>query len=162
MVDRVCKEPSTLSFAVDLARATSATRELATAVGSRARVESVVGRRYFDTEVFMRVRATPAQTAAVRADLDRDPDVLRVTFVSHADAYRAFKRLFAGQHQLIQQESPAGLPESFQLVLREGASRSDVAARYEAKPGVDQVIRQPTSGVTLAEACAVRKQFGDV
>ena len=85
----------------------------------------------------MQVKATAAETDSVRGALEQDPDVDKVTFLSHRDAYNEFKRLFADQPELIQSESPdgSGLPESFELVLGAGASASAVTTRYETAPG---------------------------
>ena len=158
--DRACSEPTIVSFGVKLS-AGSAEAALARDVGAGATTEPVDMRAVDDAEVFMRVRATQAQTAAVAEALRSDSDVVRYRFIDHAAAFNDFKRLFADQPKLIQSEAPdgSGLPESFQLVLRVGASTPALTARYEQLGGVDQVIT-PNRNASLAEACAFLHSFG--
>jgi hypothetical protein len=154
LADRACGEPAILSFGVRLAAGNSEAT-LARDVGAEATIAPVDARATDDAEVFMQVKATPAETDAVHAALDQDPDVVRATYVTHQDAFNEFKRLFADQPRLIQSEAPdgSGLPESFQLVLREGASTSGLTTRYDQLSGVDQVIT-PNRTASLAQACA--------
>jgi FtsX extracellular domain len=141
LVNRACTDSATRGYVVTLTDSTpAAQRELASELGPGAtvrpsRIEPP------QTEVFMKVRATPGQTAAVTGKLEADPDVVDYRFLSHADAYDEFQRLFADQPMLTESEPAdgSGLPESFRLELRNGASPGAVAARYEELPGVDTV-----------------------
>ena len=154
LVDRACNEPAITSYAVRLAAGARASA-LADVVGTGGTTVTVSPRSGTDAEIFMQVKATAAETDSVRGALEQDPDVDKVTFLSHRDAYNEFKRLFADQPELIQSESPdgSGLPESFELVLGAGASASAVITRYEQLPGVDTVIT-PSRTASLAQLCA--------
>jgi cell division transport system permease protein len=115
-------------------------QHLTRAVGSAAKVIRRAGQEGdYDVEFFMQVHAPEAQALAFQGLLARDPDVAKYQFLNHADAYEEFKKLFANQPTLIKNETPAGLPESFRVLVRDGASRAAVVRRYEHQPGVDQV-----------------------
>jgi hypothetical protein len=134
---RACADPSTRSFAVALARTDpDAQRQLTTAVGAAATVQPR-GRADDDVEIFMQVKASDRQIQKVRDQIATDPDILKYRFLNHNDAYNEFKRLFSEQPALIQHETPAGLPTSFRLTIRDAVSGSRVANRYQHVPGVD-------------------------
>ena len=136
---RVCGDLSTRVFGIELARTVPhAISRLASAIGTTATVQSL-GTPNVDSEIFMQVHATAAQVAAVRARIAHDPDVIKDTFLDHRAAYAEFKRLFHDQPVLIENETPQMLPESFRIELRDGASASQAAARYQGLPGVQSV-----------------------
>src|SRR6476646_9020999 len=66
-----------------------------------------------ELEIFMQVKASDRQIAAVRDQLKTNPNVKSQRFFNHEDAYREFKKLFADQPVLVENETPAGLPTSF-------------------------------------------------
>jgi len=109
-------------------------------VGGQATVFDVSYYFGVDMEVFLRVGASDAQVAAVRARLESDPDIAFVRFVSRADAYAIFKKDFADQPRLIQGTKPSDLPVSFRVDLAPGASLPSTAARYNSVDGVDTVV----------------------
>jgi hypothetical protein len=136
---RTCADPSMRSFAVQLAQPSSADlAQLTATIGATASVQSFITRAP-DAEIFMEVKATDAQVLAVKTDLAHEPDVTKITFLDHQAAYREFKKLFADQPVLIQDETPASLPESFRIELRTGLPTSGLLGRLEHLPGVTQV-----------------------
>ena len=140
---QVCADPSIRSFAITLARAVpDADQQLTAATRTHATVLPI--RHVSDIEVFMSLTAPQAAVAAIRDVVAIDPDVVKHTFVDHHAAFEEFKRLFADQPLLIENETPAGLPESFRVDVRDGASITSVAARYQDLPGVKQVITRST------------------
>jgi FtsX extracellular domain len=164
LLARVCATPPSYVYAVGLSRvAADPLGPLVSAIGAKATVQSMglgSGRKGFDAEVFMRVRATPRQLDALRAAIDHDPDVTKFTFVSHQAALAEFKKLFADQPVLITNTTASQLPESFRLVVRDGGSLDDLARRYRALPGVDEVTTASTAPLagyaflSLADACS--------
>ncbi len=134
-----CADRSTRGFTVELAEDSGARPRLTAAVGTRGKV---VPSKLPDAEIeiFMKLKASPAQTAALRDALADDADVTKITFLDHQAAFREFKSMFADQPVLIEGESPETLPESFRIQTREGVDDARIAARYEPHPGVDQVI----------------------
>jgi cell division protein FtsX len=127
-------------LAVELDRSVVARlQQLIAAVGSTATVKAFVpnGRSaYDDVEIFMNLKACNAQIVAVRRAVERDPDIESFRFLTKADAFEEFKRLFKDQPSLIEHTTASELPVSFQLRVRDGMSPSAVASRYAPFAGV--------------------------
>ena len=102
-----------------------------------------------DFEVFMRPRATSTEVAAVRSALRSDAGVRQFRFLSHADAYREFTRLFRGQSGLITSTSAADLPESFRVKSRSARSSQRTKRRLTPFAGVDEVNLPSDCGRSL-------------
>jgi len=144
---------STRGYAVALAEPVSdSRRQLAARLGDDVTVLPSEYRKP-QPEIFMRVKATAEEAQAVKTRLDRDTDVATFQFLDHKAAYEEFKRLFADQADLIGSEPAdgSGLPESFRIELREGASPADIARRYGNLPGVD-MVNVPSSRSVLPVA----------
>ncbi|HTK16026.1 MAG TPA: permease-like cell division protein FtsX [Acidimicrobiia bacterium] len=141
---RVCRDAATRSYGVELSRKVpKALRGLIAAVGTTATVQPI-GKQGVDIEVFMDVGAPSAQIDAVRARIESDPDVIKYTLIDHEKALQEFRRLFAGNPNLIAATPASSLPESFRLVVRHGASVPAVASRFERLPGVGSAGTQST------------------
>jgi hypothetical protein len=140
---RVCSNPSTRSFAVTLAHAPASLDELTAAIGTDAAVLSfatVVS----DVEIFMRLTAPAAEVAAVRDQIASNSDIVKSTFIDHQAAFEEFKKLFADQPVLIENETPEGLPESFRLDVRDGVPLDQFEPLFKNMPGVNYVIVRNT------------------
>jgi cell division transport system permease protein len=92
-----------------------------------------------ELEIFMQVKAPDNHINAVKAQLKSDPNVKSYRFLTHQDAYNEFKRLFADQPVLVQNETPAGLPTSFRVVPTKPQLTSVIAAEFKNVPGVSAV-----------------------
>ena len=92
-----------------------------------------------ELEIFMQVKASPAQIKAVTTQLKSDPNVKSSRFLTHQDAYNEFKRLFADQPVLVENETPAGLPTSFRVVPIKPQLTSVIAGEFQNVPGVSAV-----------------------
>jgi len=92
-----------------------------------------------ELEIFMQVKATDSQINAVKAQLKSDPNVKSSRFLTHQDAYNEFKRLFADQPVLVENETPAGLPTSFRVVPIKPQLTSVIASEFQNVPGVSAV-----------------------
>jgi cell division protein FtsX len=95
-----------------------------------------------DAEIFMKVDATPRETAALRTTLAHDPDIASFRYISTTDAYEIFKSEFSDQPELVQGTKLGDLPQSFRLNVALGRSVEKVADRYRIDAGVDTVIQQ--------------------
>jgi len=94
-----------------------------------------------ELEIFMNVKASPAQVEELRAQLDNDKDLVQsYRFLSHQDAYEEFKRIFRDQPALIESTTPEVLPESFRVVPVRNELTEEVKNKYETAPGVQQVV----------------------
>jgi cell division transport system permease protein len=92
-----------------------------------------------ELEIFMKVSASKSQTQAVADQLNADPNVKSVRFLNHQDAYNEFKKLFADQPVLVENETPEGLPESFRVVPKTPQLTTTIGNTFENVPGVDQI-----------------------
>lgn len=121
--------------------------DLTEAIGNNAKVYSLRDRfGAWDAEIFMKVDATPAETAALQTRLDHDPDIRSVRHISVNDAYDIFKEEFRDQPALVRGTKPSDLPQSFRVVLEPGRSVANFADRYYVA-GVDTVITQQASSL---------------
>jgi cell division transport system permease protein len=92
-----------------------------------------------ELEIFMQVKASEKQIAAVRQQLDANPNVKSQRFLNHQDAYNEFKKLFADQPVLVENETPEGLPTSFRVVPVKPELTASISNEFENVPGVDQI-----------------------
>ena len=60
-------------------------------------------------------------------------------FLDHDDAYREFKKLFADQPVLVENETPEGLPTSFRVVPIKPQLTTTIGNEFQNVPGVDQI-----------------------
>ncbi|MFI7680837.1 permease-like cell division protein FtsX [Actinophytocola sp. NPDC049390] len=78
----------------------------------------------------------------LRADLESDPAVERVTYQNRDDAYERFKQIFEAQPELVKLARPEALPASFSVKLYQ-PDRSDVIIQtFSGRVGVDSVTDQ--------------------
>ena len=103
-----------------------------------------------DLEVFMEVDASGAEVAAVEQAIRTTPDVRGFLHLDKARAYAEFKRIFAGQKDLLESMEPADLPESFRLDVVDG-HKEDVKRTLQSLPGV-RSIKSPGSSFRLPSA----------
>jgi cell division transport system permease protein len=89
-----------------------------------------------------RSEASEGQIAAVRAELERSPDVRRFRFFSKEDAFNEAKRIFAGDPELLANIDPEGLPVSFRVAPKEAELTEKVAERFNGRfdDGIDTVL----------------------
>jgi cell division transport system permease protein len=92
-----------------------------------------------ELEIFMQVKASQAQIDAVRDQLKADPNVKSQRFLDHDAAYAEFKKLFADQPVLVENETPAGLPTSFRVVPVKPEFTTVIGNSFQNVPGVDQI-----------------------
>jgi cell division protein FtsX len=117
-----------------------------------------------DAEIFMDVNATPQEVAGVRTAILQDgAEIARFEHLSKHDAYEEFKRLFGKDLNLVARTNPKELPESFRVELHQGVTFRSTQRRFDALPGVDQVVKPailPTkiSAKKLLDLCESAKQ----
>lgn len=87
----------------------------------------------------MTLHSTTAETAAVRAAIQRSPLVKSFTFLTQADALREFRRLFADQPDLIATTTTDQLPASFPVELNDPGERALFARALQRRAGVDEI-----------------------
>jgi cell division transport system permease protein len=94
-------------------------------------------------EIFMTVKATRDQVAGVRSELESDKgpkgNVKSFRYLSHADAYNEFKRIFKRNPDLVQSITAKDLPESFRVVPKRAELTETVQKEFQAVQGVQEV-----------------------
>jgi cell division transport system permease protein len=96
-----------------------------------------------ELEIFMNVDANQQQIDAVRDELDEliaDEQVRDYSFLDKAAAFEEFKRIFNDQPALVESTTEEALPTSFRVAPIRGELTADVAARFDAVPGVEDVL----------------------
>jgi cell division transport system permease protein len=87
--------------------------------------------------------ATPAETDAIRAQIEALPQVqLPVFFESHTDAYKRAQELFKDSPALRAAATPENLPESFRVKLKDPTKTNIVVSAVAGMPGVDNAFDQ--------------------
>jgi hypothetical protein len=143
-------------YAVDaVAPGTSFDVSLARAVTGTATV-TVTYQYSADAEIFMKVKASTQQSAAVLAALISDPDIQSVHHVSKNDAYAVFKKDFADQPALVESTRPSDLPESFRVIVKPGSTVATVIERYKHRDGVDVTITPSVAGLFVPSPAAIK------
>ena len=92
-----------------------------------------------ELEIFMQVDASKSQIDSVQKLLNSDPNVKSSRFLDHDAAYAEFKKLFADQPVLVENETPAGLPTSFRVVPKTPQLTNTVGNEFKNVPGVKQI-----------------------
>jgi len=92
-----------------------------------------------ELEIFMQVKASQSQIDAVESQLKSSPSVKSYRFFDHDAAYREFKKLFADQPVLVENETPAGLPTSFRVVPIKPQLTTTIGNEFQNVPGVKQI-----------------------
>ena len=91
-----------------------------------------------EVAVFLLAGITAEQKSTVEAYL-RSLPTIRLDFVSHADAYAEFRRLFPDADELLALTRPESLPESFRVVVTNLGDVGRAVAQTRAMSGVDAV-----------------------
>jgi cell division transport system permease protein len=113
-------------------------------------------RHNVELEVWMEVKATEPEIAAIKAELARDPQVKSIEFVSHEKAYSIFKQIEHGNRALLESIKPEDLPVSFLVVPTDVKLTQSVAARFSGRTGVhnvttaDKQVRALLHGIRIA------------
>jgi len=87
-------------------------------------------RHNVELEVWMDTKATDPEIAAIKAELERDPQVKSIKFVSHDDAWKIFKQIEHGNRALLESVRPEDLPVSYLVVPTDAKFTQDVAGRF--------------------------------
>jgi hypothetical protein len=97
-------------------------------------------------EVFMFIKATDAQVAAVRAELEASPDVARYVSLDHDAAYREFAAVFScdADADLVSLIQPENLPLSFRVQTTDPGGIERLQTSLKLLPGV-ALVAQPRS-----------------
>jgi cell division transport system permease protein len=92
-------------------------------------------------EVFLNTDATPQQSEQIANELNRNPEVKRIEFVSQDEQYDLFKVLFADRPEYVDHVSAKDLPPSYRVEPRkiDADAIRRLGDRFESQPGVREV-----------------------
>lgn len=89
--------------------------------------------------VFLQPSVTKSQTQAVYTELKDDPDVKSFYYMDKPASYREAQRLFANQHDLLNNLTPNDMPPSYRVTLRDASLAGTVTDQFKNQPGVKEV-----------------------
>lgn len=98
--------------------------------------------------VFLDPDVTETQKDVVGDSLRETPGVTRVTFVSHEEAYKRFKKAFGSSPGPMASVEPGDLPESFLVRMRDRKTATAAAVDMRRLSGVDDVVVPPVPTAT--------------
>ena len=93
-----------------------------------------------ELSVFMRPDANDGQIAAIRNELQATPEVKSFTFVDKDAALKEYQEYFQDNPDLINVVTRDDLPTSFRIVPRKAELAETIGKRFDARPGVSEVV----------------------
>ncbi|MGX6603627.1 permease-like cell division protein FtsX [Micromonosporaceae bacterium Da 78-11] len=93
-----------------------------------------------DVSIFLDADITAEQRAGLRAMLQADPLVRVFSYESQDQAYQKFTKLWQDSPDFTESVSPSQLPASFRVTLTDSEGDLAFAARFDGKPGIDDVV----------------------
>jgi cell division transport system permease protein len=92
-----------------------------------------------EVSVYLTPDSTQPQKDAILAQLHDLPQVQKVYFESHQEAFQHAKQLFKDSPDLLNNITPKTLPESFRVKLKDPRQYAVISSAVQGEPGVDQV-----------------------
>jgi hypothetical protein len=100
-----------------------------------------VTRACADMVIFMQAAAPQSAIEAVVVALRDDPVVEALTYLDQQTAQSEFSSIMSDQPNMV---TPADLPTSFHVLLKQGEGRDAARGRYLTMPGVREVVLPPS------------------
>jgi len=100
---------------------------------------------YYDklqVSIYLKDDITSAQREALQKQLAESPEVVSTEFVTKEQAYDRFKQLFRTDPNLVAQTTPADLPSTLLVKLKNPERYTVISQQFAGAPGVDQVQGQ--------------------
>jgi cell division transport system permease protein len=89
-----------------------------------------------ELSVFMKPDVQQNEADGLDSELRAMPEVKRIRFVSQADAYDEFKKMFAGSPDMVDSLTPDKMPPSFRVVPKQAEQVEVIGERFRNRPGV--------------------------
>ncbi|MQY07061.1 permease-like cell division protein FtsX [Actinomadura macrotermitis] len=86
--------------------------------------------------------AKPEEKAALKAQLDKMPQVAHVEYENKEQAYARFKQRFANSPGFVNSTRPGDIPDSYRIRLKNPQEYKEVVGGLLGKTGVDQVVNE--------------------
>ncbi|MGW0432906.1 permease-like cell division protein FtsX [Micromonospora sp. NPDC003197] len=98
----------------------------------------------FEVAVFLDIAIPDAQRTDLNSQLEADPLVDEVRYVSKEEAYEQFKDMFRDAPDLVNNVKPDQLPESFRVKLKNPQQYEQIFENFKDKDGVEEIVDQRT------------------
>ncbi len=95
-----------------------------------------------EVSIFVSNDASTDQIAAIGSALKSDALIKSVQFENHEQAYEKFKQMAASQPNLVAVTTPANLPQSYRVKLKDPTKFSEINNKYKDMAGVGNVVDQ--------------------
>jgi cell division transport system permease protein len=92
-----------------------------------------------EVSIFLRDNATENEIQTLIEDVRAMPEVADTTYLTKADAYEDFKRIYAEHPQLWESLPADALPASLRVKLHDANDAQEIELRVQGAPGVDDV-----------------------
>jgi len=93
-----------------------------------------------ELSIFMKVGVAPNQSQAIERELSQMPEVKKVIYIDQQEAFAEFKRMFENSPDFLESVKAEDLPTSYRVVPKRAEFVDVVGARFENRPGVEDVV----------------------
>lgn len=97
--------------------------------------------------IFLKDGAAPADVQTLQADLQKDPRISGVSYVSKSQALERFKERTKNSPQLVEQLRGNPLPASLEIQLKDPRGVAAVVTTIKADPTLAKVVKDPEADV---------------
>ena len=100
---------------------------------------------YYDkleVSIYLKDDIKPAQRESLDSQLAASPEVEGFQYLTKEQAFERFKKLFAGNPQLVAQARPEDLPATYLVRMKDPERYTVLSQQFGKAPGVDQVQGQ--------------------
>jgi cell division transport system permease protein len=95
-----------------------------------------------EVSIFLKPDITDQQKNDLKQQLAGDPLVKQADYESQNTAYQRFREQFKDAKDLVNSVKPDSLPASFRVKLKDPQKFTEIADKYNNKPGVDSIVDQ--------------------
>jgi len=130
----------------------------------RAFVGSITGQieEQIEVSVYLTDNITEAQQSDVQSTIEGLDVVKRVEYISKAEAFEEFKRLYQDQPALYENIDEDVLPASFRVELSDPERVDMISSALEKNPAIEQVVDQRETVQRLVRFTALLQTFSVV
>src|SRR5215471_5531498 len=93
-----------------------------------------------EVSIFLKPDINDQQKNDLKQQLASDPLVKQADYESQNTAYQRFREQFKDAKDLVNSVKPDSLPASFRVKLKDPQKFTEIADKYNNKPGVDSIV----------------------
>ena len=95
-----------------------------------------------DVSIYLKDGITSPQRKSVESQLEASPEVQSFEYLTKEQAFERFKRLFAGNPQLVANATPDDLPATYLVRMKDPERYTVLAQQFSGAAGIEQVQGQ--------------------